>query len=126
MVQSIATEGRDVTLQKIVSFGYKYLDAPEEFTPGVVIVDVRPLFQNPHRYPHLRTKNGQDPAVQAVIVDSPNFVAKYHYVKTQVTVPGTRVAYIGCHGGKHRSVFLAEKLGAELGIPVEHRDLTRP
>lgn len=124
-MQLIAKEGNTVTLQKIVSFGYKYADTPEEFVPGVVVVDVRPLFQNPYRHVHLRTKTGRDAAVQAVIVESPDFTAKYHYVKTQVTVPGTKVAYIGCHGGKHRSVFLAERLATELGIPVEHRDIEK-
>lgn len=126
MVQLIAKEGSDVVLKKIVSFGYKYFDNPEEFIPGVVVVDVRPLFQNPHRNKALRYKRGTDPEVQDDIIRTPNFVAKYHYVKTQVTVPGTEVAFIGCHGGKHRSVFIAEKLGAELGVPVEHRDISRP
>jgi UPF0042 nucleotide-binding protein len=111
-------------LKKIVSFGFKYPDLPEVI-PGVVVVDVRNLFRNPHRDRSLRYKTGQDPLVQAEVMKTPEFHAKYSHVKAAATSPGTEVAFIGCHGGKHRSVFLAERLGQELGIPVEHRDMNR-
>lgn len=114
-----------MTLQRIVSFGYYHPDTPKDSTPGAVVVDVRSLFHNPYRVKHLRTKSGQDAEVQALILQTPNFAAKYAHVKQTVTSPGVEVAYIGCHGGRHRSVFLAERLGQELGVEVEHRDLDR-
>lgn len=113
-------------LKKIVSFGFKYQDdRPNDMLPGVVVVDVRPLFRNPHRDARLRYLDGLHPAVQADIAQAPGFKAKYRYVRAQVTSPGTEVAYVGCYGGRHRSVALVERLGQELGVPVEHRDLHR-
>lgn len=112
-------------VKKIISFGFKYADAPDESLPGVVVVDVRSLFRNPHSNRTLRYLNGLNPAVQADVEKTPEFTAKYRFVRDQVTVPGTETAFIGCHGGRHRSVFLAEKLAKELGVSVEHRDLER-
>jgi UPF0042 nucleotide-binding protein len=104
-----------------VSFGYKH-GVPPKHTDHVV-VDVRRMFRNPYVDSRLRVQSGLDREVQAYIESTPNFMPLYEYVKEQVTVPGVRVAYIGCIGGKHRSVFLAERLAKELGVKVEHRDL---
>lgn len=113
-----------MALKKIVSFGFRH-DGPDP-TPGTVVVDVRKLFYNPYRVVGLRDKLGTDFVVQAIIEQTPNFAAKYGYVRAQVLSPGIEVAYIGCTGGKHRSVFLAERLGQELGVPVFHRDIGKP
>jgi len=110
-------------LKKIVSFGFRHDSPPVE--PGTVLVDVRTMFRNPYYNRNLRHKRGTDPEVQRDILKTPDFHVKYQYVKEQVTQPGTEVAYIGCTGGQHRSVFLAERLGQDLGVPVEHRDIGR-
>jgi RNase adaptor protein for sRNA GlmZ degradation len=44
-------------------------------------------------------------------------------VKTIVTAPGVVHAFIGCMGGRHRSVFIARKLADELGVGCNHIDL---
>ena len=111
-------------LKKIVSFGFRHNGHPEK-EPGAVVVDVRAMFRNPYRNYKLRHKRGTDPDVQEDVMKTPNFLIKYAYVKEQITVPGTEIAYIGCSGGHHRSVFLAERLGQELGVPVEHRDISK-
>lgn len=116
-----------MTLKKIISFGFRHEGGgPNTGIPGVIVVDIRQMFRNPYHDRRLRKKRGTDPEVQKDILKTPNFHAKYAHLKEQVTVPGTEVAYIGCTGGHHRSVFLAEKLGRELGVPVEHRDYDKP
>jgi UPF0042 nucleotide-binding protein len=112
-------------LKKIVSFGYRH-EWPPEAGPGEVVIDVRTLFKNPYHDRKLRYLRGTDAQVQVEILKNPMFNVRYAYVKEQVTVPGVEVAYIGCTGGHHRSVFLAEKLGQELGVSVEHRDIEKP
>lgn len=111
-------------LKRLISFGYKYGDDPPE-SPGTVVVDVRQMFRNPFRDRKLRYKRGTDPEVQADVMKTPNFYAKFNHLRDTVTAPGTEVAYIGCTGGRHRSVFLVQKLGEQLGIPVEHRDIAK-
>ncbi len=103
---------------KLISFGFKY-GKPERF------VDIRKLFpRNPYHNKVLRPLRGDDPKVIADILKTPNFEESYAtFVNLVKNIPG--VVYIGCTGGHHRSVYLANRLGAELGILVEHRDYNK-
>jgi UPF0042 nucleotide-binding protein len=117
------------------SFGYKYGLPPE----SDLVFDAR-FLPNPHFVPSLRPKTGKDRPVASYLKRQPEteaFVARLmaflryvvpHYVaegKAYLTVS------IGCTGGRHRSVYLAERLKRELrGLEdvtprVRHRDVTR-
>ncbi len=117
-----------------VSFGYKYgipLDAD-------LVIDVR-FLPNPHYVPELRPLTGLDDRVRRYVFDSPvtrdfllqleslvNFLIP-HYIREGKT---TLTLAIGCTGGKHRSVAVADWLGARLRerkhrIVVRHRDMDR-
>jgi len=115
------------------SFGYKHgipLDSD-------LVFDVRCL-PNPHYIPELRSLNGRDapvieflenvPDVQQMFGDIRNFVERWlpSFVadnRSYLTVA------IGCTGGQHRSVYLAEKLARHFGhqqqVLVRHRELTQ-
>jgi len=119
----------------IVSFGYKRgipVDAD-------LLFDVR-FLPNPHFVPALRRKTGRDAEVVQFLKRSPitaEFVARTrdllrflipHYVsegKRYLTIG------VGCTGGRHRSVAVAEALRRALGriehvrIRVQHRDVER-
>jgi RNase adaptor protein for sRNA GlmZ degradation len=73
----------------------------------------------------LRAKTGLHIEVGEYIKKTRGFKTQYEFVKKQASVPGTKVLYVGCTGGRHRSVFIAEILGNELGIAIEHRDLEK-
>ena len=116
----------------LVSFGYKHgvpVDAD-------LVFDVRCL-PNPHFVDHLRELTGRDPAVVRFMrrhEETKDFVDRLtsflrfalpHYVqegKTYLTVA------IGCTGGRHRSVMIAEALQKSLTgvrgvrLRVQHRD----
>jgi UPF0042 nucleotide-binding protein len=115
----------------IVSFGYKF-----GVPPGSDLVfDVR-FLPNPYFESALRDKDGNDPEVERFLLAKPltgelldrldAFLAYLlpHYAaegKANLTIA------IGCTGGKHRSVVvanhLAERLRAERrGVRVSHRD----
>lgn len=111
-----------MTLKKIVSFGFRHDEGEPETEEGSIVIDVRKMFRNPYHDKKLRQFRGTDDAVQVDIRKTPDFWAKYAHLKEQVSVPGVEIAYIGCTGGHHRSVYLAELLGKELNVPVEHRD----
>ncbi len=117
----------------VLSFGFKY-GLP---TDADLVFDVR-FLPNPYYIDELRPKSGNDREVRDYVMSNPKsgeFLKKLtdlveflipNYVqegKTQLVIG------IGCTGGKHRSVTLANELFEELkenenyGIRVEHRDI---
>ncbi|MGE2714881.1 RNase adapter RapZ [Mycolicibacterium litorale] len=119
----------------VESFGYKYglpMDAD-------IVMDVR-FLPNPHWVDALRPHTGQHPDVRDYVLGQPGaeeFLDTYHRLLS-VVIDGYRregkrymTVAMGCTGGKHRSVAMAEALagrlqgGDELTVRVLHRDLGR-
>ena len=119
----------------IVSFGFKY-GIPVD---SDMVMDVR-FLPNPYYELELRPKTGNDLEIQEFVMNCPEageFVDKLegmvrflipHYIsegKNQLVIS------IGCTGGKHRSVTLANELfkrldgNQEYGLKIEHRDITK-
>lgn len=128
----VTTASISVTVE---SFGFKYglpMDAD-------MVMDVR-FLPNPHWVDELRPHTGQHPAVRDYVLAQPGaveFLEAYHQLLNLV-VDGYRregkrymTVAIGCTGGKHRSVAIAEALmqllrgNAQLSVRVLHRDLGR-
>jgi UPF0042 nucleotide-binding protein len=118
----------------IMSFGFKYgipVDAD-------LVADLR-FLPNPYWDPKLKDLTGLDSAVNDYVVSSDQaqeFLTKYadliNLVEDGYLREGKRFVTIamGCTGGKHRSVAMAENLSARLvkaGVEVRvvHRDLGR-
>jgi len=124
----------------ILSFGYKYgipVDAD-------LVVDCR-FISNPHWVPHLRPMTGLDKPVSDAVLGSDSvkeFLTRYQSLFETMALgfisEGRKflTLAIGCTGGKHRSVAVAEELvsrlksGDELSkfkidTQVMHRDLGR-
>jgi UPF0042 nucleotide-binding protein len=115
-----------------LSFGFKHgipLDCD-------LIVDVR-FLRNPHFVEELRPQDGRDPAVRDYVFSSPDaaeFINRYGDLLTFL-LPKYHLegkAYlnvgVGCTGGQHRSVAVAEELakritGSEYLVSVKHRDI---
>jgi UPF0042 nucleotide-binding protein len=103
------------------------------------VMDVR-FLPNPHWVDELRPHTGQHPAVRDYVLGQPGaaeFLDTYHQL-LDVVIDGYRregkrymTVAIGCTGGKHRSVAMAEALAARLQagdaltVRVLHRDLGR-
>jgi len=132
---AFAREGRTQPLTAtVMSFGFKYglpLDAD-------LVVDAR-FLPNPHWIPELRPRTGQDPDVSAYVLGQPDageFLDRYTDV-LRLLIPGYRregkrylTLAVGCTGGKHRSVAIAEEFARRLtseGLiaAARHRDLGR-
>ena len=118
----------------VFSFGFKYglpLDAD-------IVLDVR-FLPNPHWVPELRPRTGQDQDVREYVLVQEGTKAFMQRLEglLEVALPGYvnegkhyLTVAIGCTGGKHRSVVLAEELGAWLDgqgfrVNVTHRDMER-
>lgn len=119
----------------ILSFGFKY-GIPSD---SDIVMDVR-FLPNPYYVDGLRTKTGNDKEIQdyvmqfedaQVFLDKLEDLVKFlipHYIeegKNQLVIS------IGCTGGKHRSVTLANELYKRLqsekdyGLKIEHRDIAK-
>ena len=124
----------DALTVSLVSFGFKHglpLDAD-------LVFDVR-FLPNPHWVPELRPLTGLDPAVRDHVLSQPlanDFLASVDGLlglllpaylaegKAYLTIA------VGCTGGRHRSVAIAEELGRRIErwghLPrVGHRDVGR-
>lgn len=119
----------------VLSFGFKYgIPADSD-----IVMDVR-FLPNPYYDAELRPKTGNDREIQEFVMncnEAGEFVNKLedmvkflipHYIsegKNQLVIS------IGCTGGKHRSVTLANELfkrldgDREYGLKIEHRDITK-
>jgi UPF0042 nucleotide-binding protein len=120
---------------RVVSFGFKY-GAPVD---ADFVLDVR-FLKNPYFVTELRPLSGTDPQVSAYVLSQ----AETHETLTklvslfELVLPNSEregksylTIAVGCTGGRHRSVVVAdelgrilrEKLGARIG--VFHRDVAR-
>ncbi|WP_233498383.1 RNase adapter RapZ [Blastococcus sp. TF02A-26] len=132
---AFAREGQTPPLTAtVLSFGFKYglpLDAD-------LVVDAR-FLPNPHWVPELRPRTGQDPDVRDYVLgqeDAAPFLDRYVDV-LRLLIPGYRregkrylTLAVGCTGGKHRSVAIAEEFARRLALDgvqavAQHRDLGR-
>lgn len=116
----------------ILSFGFKH-GVPVDVD---MLFDVR-FLPNPHFVPHLREHTGREKDVADYVFQSPaaqefldhtlpllRFLLPHYAAegKTYLTIG------IGCTGGRHRSVAIAEAIGRGLGkiehakVRVKHRD----
>ena len=101
-----------------------------------LVFDVR-FLRNPHYDPELKALTGQDPRVQAYVLEDAGFDDFYTNLTTLLGPMVERfeeegksylTIAVGCTGGKHRSVFVAERLAAWLGdthnrVRLAHRDM---
>lgn len=134
IVELYEPEQREKNMQiQIISFGFKFglpVDAD-------LVYDVR-FLPNPHYVDHLKPLTGEDEQVKEyvwrwaesskyfqMLKDMLEFSIPF-YIKEGKT---SLVIAIGCTGGKHRSVVIADELGSVFGsrynITVEHRDINK-
>jgi RNase adapter protein RapZ len=132
---AFGTEAGTRTRVTVLSFGYKYglpMDAD-------MVVDVR-FLPNPFWIPELRELTGQDGDVRDYVLTQEgagDFLDQYHELLRLISGGYRRegkrylTLAVGCTGGKHRSVAIAEELASRLAsedgvtAKVVHRDMGR-
>lgn len=117
---------------RVMSFGFKHgLPADAD-----LVFDVR-CFPNPFYKPELKHKTGNDKEVQDYVMGFPTSEKFYEKLKDMIEFlmplyqeegKSSLVIAIGCTGGHHRSVTMANKLGAHLkdlgySVDIIHRDI---
>lgn len=134
IVQLFAPQGRVAMGVEVQSFSYK-----RGIPRGVDMVFDCRFLNNPHWQPDLRRFDGRQPAVAEFIMQDPRaqpFFDKVHALVESLLPdfaeqgkPLVMVA-LGCTGGQHRSVAMAEKLANALArgpwrVSKRHRELER-
>lgn len=128
------TESGEVFEVIVQSFGFKYGIPPE----ADLVFDVR-FLPNPYYEMSLREKNGTDPDVRDYVFQggtADELMARLEplvdFLLPRYIAEGKAnlIIGVGCTGGKHRSVAIAEALsehlrGKEYGVVTVHRDYQR-
>lgn len=119
-----------MTAVTVMSFAYSK-GMPED---ADLVLDMR-FLRNPHWQEGLRERDGRDPAVGAYIAGDAAYAEALERIEAQLleslgTGPSFSVA-LGCTGGRHRSVHVAERIAARLRAAgfspsLMHRDLATP
>ena len=118
----------------VLSFGFKYGLPPD----ADFVLDAR-FLPNPHWVPELRAHTGREPEVSRYVLSQlgATTVVETYARLINATAPGFEregkrylTVAVGCTGGKHRSVAIAEELARRLRdirVPAtaQHRDLGR-
>ena len=119
----------------VLSFGFKY-GIP---TDADLVFDVR-FLPNPYYVEELRPLTGLDKPIQDYVMDCAQYQEFLDRLEDMIKFlspndisegKNQRVIAIGCTGGKHRSVTVAqglyERLGAQkdYGLRIEHRDIEK-
>jgi UPF0042 nucleotide-binding protein len=127
--------GEEGIVFQIISFGFKY-GVPLE---ADLVFDTR-FMENPYYVDELRELSGLTPAVRDYVLGQPMAQQFLDYLAgfLEMTVPGYRqegktrlTIAIGCTGGYHRSIVIAEELRTWLEqhgygtVAVFHRELDR-
>ena len=131
ITESFLAIGQTTFHVEVISFGFKY-GAPID---ADVMMDVR-FLPNPHYVPELRDKTGLDSDVYDYVMKQP--ITETFYTKfidlIEFCLPGYKregkasvTIAIGCTGGQHRSIALAERIAKRLqndqyAVNVSHRD----
>ncbi len=119
----------------VLSFGFKY-GIPSD---ADIVLDVR-FLPNPYYIEHMRGQTGNDTEIREFVMSSDTAKTFLNKLEDMVRflIPNyisegkhQLVIAIGCTGGKHRSVTLANELYEVLsqeenyGIKIEHRDIEK-
>ncbi len=120
------------TVVSLISFGFRFGTPPS----AELLFDVR-FLPNPHFEPALRAGTGEDPAVARYVLENPRSAELLGRLRDLLgfllpLYDREGKAYltigIGCTGGQHRSVAIANALAQELRaegreVNVSHRDV---
>lgn len=130
--QTFAASGTDEPVLSLLSFGFAR-GLPRN---ADLVFDMR-FLRNPHWVPALRAGTGLDADVAAYVADDPAYAEAIDRIEglLRLLLPRYRAegksyvtVAIGCTGGRHRSVHVAETLASRLRLEgfsptIAHRDL---
>ena len=115
----------------VTSFGYGHGPAPAEAN---MIQNVSDWFRDPHIDPVLRELTGKHPDVASKVRNTPHVLGYitglFHSVTAVLKGGGHVHLAVGCVGGRHRSVVIADTIAEWIAdedwtVEVVHRDVDK-
>lgn len=134
-LHSLYGSGTAAMLVHVMSFGYKFGLPPA----ADLVLDVR-FMENPFYIPALRDRDGRDEDVREYVLGHPATrefldhlmpLLRFALPRYEEEKKARLAVALGCTGGRHRSVVLADEVARRLReswpgeIVVEHRDVDR-
>ena len=121
----------------IRSFSYKKRTLTDDTGHGIGFVFDMRAVDNPGRIDHMKVLSGQDAEVKSYLEEKTKMPSFLDHVKGLIDITVTNflergfsnlTINFGCTGGQHRSVYMAEKLAAELSkrhkqVMTRHNEL---
>lgn len=123
----------------VSSFGFLH-EVPASSGIGALLVDLRTALRNPHDDPAMRQMTGHDDAIRSHVLETRGAFEVIQ--RTAKQAAALYVSYnrqknlvlrvlVGCQGGRHRSVVVADEVAGILTArgfrtEVEHLHITRP
>ena len=107
----------------VYSFGYRH--GRPDVRDNDLVIDIRTiLHKNPYHDRRLRNLRGDHKLVIVDILMTPHFEKKYSELKNRIKkfvddYPNNDV-YLGCTGGHHRSVYLANRIAKDFCTRAVH------
>jgi UPF0042 nucleotide-binding protein len=134
LVEHVGADGRSKGMTiRVISFGFKFglpVDAD-------LVFDLRYL-PNPHFVPELRPLTGTDASVSSYVLEAAETIELLERIVPllETSIPHYEregksylTIAVGCTGGRHRSVAVAEELARRIGegreVAISHRDVAR-
>lgn len=132
VIQDRYRQGQEGLVVSLLSFGFRY-GIPAQ---ADLVLDVR-FLSNPYFVEDLRAMNGTEPPVASYVLGQPDALEflertedwlRFLLPRYQAEGKVYLTVAVGCTGGRHRSVALAEALAARLGrdcsVRLTHRDIS--
>lgn len=119
---------------RVVSYGTVHGGLPADIVPDIM-VNVSDWFRDPHIDPELRELTGLDSRVVNKVLSTDGvYTLLNQLVAMSVLLANQKIrtvtVAIGCVGGRHRSVVIADVLGLRLStsyaVQVDHLHIDRP
>lgn len=128
-IERMATNAKkDGMIVNLTSFSIrKGLDTPTNKPYYTRVFDISKRIRNPWQIKELRSLNGLNPKVQEYIRKCPKTDGVLKEIQSYAKA-GYENLFVGCYGGKHRSVAIVDMAAKQLEadgftVNVNHRDL---
>lgn len=107
-------------MAKVFSYSIRWRRPEEKNIPDAdIYIDMR-KFPNPYHNKALRALTGKDSPVVSEVMGDKRVRALVQEMVKKITEDNSLTIAVGCTGGRHRSVVVADQIAFATGLTAEH------